>query len=169
MESINEYDDIMAKYCDEIVQEICGYIRDGDTQEAAYEKAGIGKETFYGWMREKMDFSDAIKAAKKDFLRNQYKDAVQSLYKRATGYDVEEPEITYGDKDGKPYIKQKKVRTKHIPADPQALKFLLTNLYPDDWQDKQKNELTGSLSNRVQIEYVDSGIELAHSEDEIAE
>lgn len=159
----------MAKYCDEIVQEICGYIRDGNTQEAAYEKAGIGKETFYGWMREKTDFSDAIKAAKKDFLRNQYKDAVQSLYKRATGYDVEEPEITYGDKDGKPYIKQKKVRTKHIPADPQALKFLLTNLYPDDWQDKQRNELTGSLSNRVQIEYVDSGIDLAHSEDEIAE
>ena len=157
----------MAKYCDEIVQEICGYIRDGDTQEAAYEKAGIGKETFYGWMREKTDFSDAIKVAKKDFLRNQYKDAVQSLYKRATGYDVEEPEITYGDKDGKPYIKQKKVRTKHIPADPQALKFLLTNLYPDDWQDRQKNELTGSLSNRVQIEYVDSGINLAHSEDEI--
>ena len=159
----------MAKYCDEIVQEICGYIRDGDTQEAAYEKAGIGKETFYGWMREKTDFSDAIKAAKKEFLRNQYKDAVQSLYKRATGYDVEEPEITYGDKDGKPYIKQKKVRTKHIPADTQALKFLLTNLYPDDWQDKQRNELTGSLSNRVQIEYVDSGINLAHSEDEIAE
>ena len=159
----------MAKYCDEIVQEICGYIRDGDTQETAYEKAGIGKETFYGWMREKTDFSDAIKAAKKEFLRNQYKDAVQSLYKRATGYDVEEPEITYGDKDGKPYIKQKKVRTKHIPADPQALKFLLTNLYPDEWQDRQKNELTGSLSNRVQIEYVDSGINLAHSEDEIAE
>lgn len=159
----------MAKYCDEIVQEICGYIRDGDTQEAAYEKAGIGKETFYGWMREKTDFSDAIKAAKKEFLRNQYKDAVQSLYKRATGYDVEEPDITYGDKDGKPYIKQKKVRTRHIPADTQALKFLLTNLYPDDWQDKQKNELTGSLSNRVQIEYVDSGIDLAHSEDEIAE
>lgn len=159
----------MAKYCDEIVQEICGYIRDGDTQEAAYEKAGIGRETFYGWQREKTEFSEAVKAAKKDFLRNQYKDAVQSLYKRATGYDVEEPEITYGDKDGKPYIKQKKVRTKHIPADPQALKFLLTNLYPDDWQDKQKNELTGSLSNRVQIEYVDSGIDLAHSEDEIAE
>ena len=166
---MNEYNTAMAKYCDEIVQEICGYIRDGDTQEAAYEKAGIGKETFYGWMREKTDFSDAIKAAKKEFLRNQYKDAVQSLYKRATGYDVEEPEETYQYKGGKPYIKQKKVRTKHIPADPQALKFLLTNLYPDDWQDKQRNELTGSLSNKVTIEYVDSGVDLAHSEDEIAE
>lgn len=159
----------MAKYCDEIVQEICGYLRTGDTQEAACKKAGIGEETFYGWQREKTEFSEAVKAAKKDFLRNQYKDAVQSLYKRATGYDVEEPEITYGDKDGKPYIKQKKVRTKHIPADPQALKFLLTNLYPDDWQDRQRNELTGSLSNRVTIEYVDSGMDLAHSEDEIAE
>lgn len=166
---MNEYNTAMAKYCDEIVQEICGYLRTGDTQEAACKKAGIGEETFYGWQREKTEFSEAVKAAKKDFLRNQYKDAVQSLYKRATGYDVEEPEITYGDKDGKPYIKQKKVRTKHIPADPQALKFLLTNLYPDEWQDRQRNELTGSLSNRVQIEYVDSGIDLAHSEDEIAE
>lgn len=166
---MNEYNTAMAKYCDEIVQEICGYLRTGDTQEAACKKAGIGEETFYGWQREKTEFSEAVKAAKKDFLRNQYKDAVQSLYKRATGYDVEEPEITYGDKDGKPYIKQKKVRTKHIPADPQALKFLLTNLYPDEWQDRQKNELTGSLSNRVQIEYVDSGINLAHSEDEIDE
>ena len=159
----------MAKYCKEIVEEICGYLRTGDTQEAACKKAGIGEETFYGWQREKTEFSEAVKAAKKEFLRNQCKDVVQSLYKRATGYDVEEPEITYGDKDGKPYIKQKKVRTKHIPADPQALKFLLTNLYPDEWQDRQKNELTGSLSNRVQIEYVDSGINLAHSEDEITE
>ena len=159
----------MAKYCDEIVQEICSYLREGDTQEAACKKAGIGEETFYGWQREKTEFSEAVKAAKKEFLRNQYKDAVQSLYKRATGYDVEEPEITYGDKDGKPYIKQKKVRTKHIPADPQALKFLLTNLYPDEWQDRQKNELTGSLSNKVTIEYVDSGVDLAHSEDEITE
>ena len=166
---MNEYNTAMAKYCDEIVQEICGYLREGDTQEAACKKAGIGEETFYGWQREKTEFSESVKAAKKEFLRNQYKDAVQSLYKRATGYDVEEPEIIYGDKDGKPYIKQKKVRTKHIPADPQALKFLLTNLYPDDWQDKQKNELTGSLSNRVQIEYVDSGVDLAHSEDEITD
>ena len=159
----------MAKYCDEIVQEICGYLREGDTQEMACKKSGIHVDTFHEWKNTKPEFSEAIKAAKKDFLRNQYKDAVQSLYKRATGYDVEEPEITYGDKDGKPYIKQKKVRTKHIPADPQALKFLLTNLYPDDWQDRQKNELTGSLSNRVTIEYVDSGIDLAHSEDEITD
>ena len=166
---MNEYNTAMAKYCDEIVQEICGYIRDGFSFEQSFKKAGIGEETFYGWKREKTEFSEAVKAAKKEFLRNQYKDAVQSLYKRATGYDVEEPEITYGDKDGKPYIKQKKVRTKHIPADPQALKFLLTNLYPDEWQDRQKNELTGSLSNKVTIEYVDSGVDLAHSEDEIAE
>lgn len=159
----------MAKYCDEIVQEICSYLRTGDTQKTAAEKAGINEDTLYEWKNVHPEFSESIKAAKKEFLRNQCKDVVQSLYKRATGYDVEEPEITYGDRDGKPYIKQKKVRTKHIPADPQALKFLLTNLYPDDWQDRQKNELTGSLSNRVQIEYVDSGIDLAHSEDEIAE
>lgn len=157
----------MAKYCKEIVEEICGYLRTGDTQEKACEKAGIHVDTFNEWRNNKPEFSEAIKAAKKDFLRNKYKDAVQSLYRRATGYDVDEPEITYGDKDGKPYIKQKKVRTKHIPADPQALKFLLSNLYPDEWQDRQKNELTGTLANRVEIVHVSSGRKPASSEDEI--
>ena len=55
------------------------------------QEAGIGEEPFYGWQREKTEFSEAVKAAKKEFLRNQYKDAVQSLYKRATGYDVKNP------------------------------------------------------------------------------
>lgn len=157
----------MAKYCKEIVEEICAYITQGMTQEETCEKVGISKETFYEWKREKADFADSIKEARKDFLRMQCGDVIRSLYKRAAGYDVEEPEIVYGDRDGKPYIKQKKVRTKHIPADVAAQKFLLTNLYPDEWKERQQNELTGSLSNKVTIEYVDSGVNLAHSEDEI--
>lgn len=159
----------MAKYCKEIVDEICAYISQGMTDMEICEKIGISRETFYEWKREKADFADTINRSRKDFLRIQAKDVIRSLYKRATGYDVEEPEITYGDRDGKPYIKQKKVRTKHIPADPTAQKFILTNLYPDEWKDKQQNELTGTLSNKVTIEYVDSGIELAHSEDEITD
>ena len=157
----------MAKYCKEIVDEICAYLSQGMTQDEASERAGIHRDTFYEWKNTKTDFSDAIKAARKDFLRMQCGDVIKSLYKRAAGYDVEEPEIVYGDRDGKPYIKQKKVRTKHIPADVAAQKFLLTNLYPDDWKERQQNELTGSLANKVTIEYVDSGIDLAHSEEEI--
>ena len=157
----------MGKYCKEIVQEICAYITQGMTQAEACERAGIHVDTFHDWKNNKPEFSEAIKAARKDFLRMQCGDVIKSLYKRAAGYDVEEPEIVYGDRDGKPYVKQKKVRTKHIPADVAAQKFLLTNLYPDDWKERQQNELTGSLANKVTIEYVDSGIDLAHSEEEI--
>ena len=157
----------MGKYCKEIVDEICAYLTQGMTQAEACEKAGIHVDTFHDWKNNKPEFSEAIKAARKDFLRMQCGDVIKSLYKRATGYDVEEPEITYGDKEGKPYIKQKKVRTKHIPADVAAQKFLLTNLYPDDWQDRQRNELSGSVDNHVTIEHVSSGRKPASSEDEI--
>ena len=159
----------MAKYCKEIVDEICAYLAQGMTQQEVCDLVGINTDTFHNWKNTKAEFSEAIKVARRDFLRIQAKDVIRSLYKRATGYDVEEPEIIYGDRDGKPYIKQKKVRTKHIPADPTAQKFILTNLYPDEWKDKQQNELTGTLANKVTIEYVDSGIELAHSEDEITD
>lgn len=160
----------MAKYCKEIVEEICGYIRDGFSNENAARKVGIAEETFYAWKREKTEFSEAIKEAERYHLKIRGKDVVESLFKRARGYDVEETEtLMIPDKKGKPQVKTQKVRKKHIPADPTAAKFLLTNLYPDEWQDKQRNELTGSLSNKVTIEYVDSGVDLAHSEDEITD
>lgn len=160
----------MAKYCKEIVDEICGYLRDGFSQKSACDKAGIHVDTFHEWRKNKAEFSEAIKEAEKHYLRVRGKDVVESLLKRARGYDVEETEtLMIPDKDGKPQVKGQKVKKKHIPADVAAQKFLLSNLYPEDWAERQKNELSGILTNKVQIEYVDSGISPAHSEDEITD
>ena len=43
----------MAKYSEEIIQELEKYLRIGASQKDAATAAGIHEETFYKWMREK--------------------------------------------------------------------------------------------------------------------
>lgn len=159
-----------SKYNEETVERICADIREGYNRHDAAARAGVDDSTVFDWMNRYPDFSDKVKEADREHLRIKGRRLVTSIFKRAEGYDVEEADtIMIPDKSGKPQVKMQKLKKKHIPADVKAAIFLLTNLYPDEWQDKQKNELTGSLSNKVTIEYVDSGVDLAHSEDEIAE
>ena len=72
---------------------------------------------------------------------------VQSLYKRATGYDYAEVTMepvmalrqTNGVKEKVMLTEEQKVTKtviKHIPADQSAIEFWLTNREPDDWKKK---------------------------------
>jgi len=59
------------KYTPEIIQELIKYIEAGNYVETACDAVGISKDTFYRWMKEKSDFSDAIKKAEsKAIARN---------------------------------------------------------------------------------------------------
>jgi len=51
------------KYNKKIVEEIVSYIKAGVPNKHAALAVGIGEETFYGWMREKAEFSESIKKA----------------------------------------------------------------------------------------------------------
>lgn len=132
----------MAKYNKEIVQRICNYIRDGDTQKVAAERAGIREGTFYEWMNTKDEFSEAIKKAHEDFHETIVAKLEATLYRKAQGYEVTETDTEYvNGKDGKPIIKSQKKKIKHIQPDTGALIFALTNLAPDKWKNKQKQEV----------------------------
>ena len=50
------------KYCQEIIEEICGYIEKGNFNKDAAMLAGIGESTFYEW-KDKPEFAEAIKKA----------------------------------------------------------------------------------------------------------
>lgn len=132
----------MAKYNKEIVQRICNYIRDGDTQKVAAERAGIREGTFYEWMNTKDEFSEAVKKAHEDFHETIVAKLEATLYRKAQGYEVTETDTEYvNGKDGKPIIKSQKKKIKHIQPDTGALIFALTNLAPDKWKNKQKQEV----------------------------
>lgn len=131
----------MAKYNKQIVDKICEYIRDGDSQHLACKKVGIGKSTFHEWINDKPDFADAIKKAKDDFQATIVGKLEATLWKRAMGYEVTETEAEYiSGKDGKPQIKSQKTKVKHIQPDTGALIFALTNVAPEKWVNKQKVE-----------------------------
>lgn len=132
----------MAKYNKEIVQRICNFIRDGDTQKVAAERAGISEAAFYEWMNSKVEFLEAVKKAREDFQETIVAKLEATLYRKAQGYEVTETDTEYiNGKDGKPIIKSQKKKIKHIQPDTGALIFALTNLAPDKWKNKQKQEV----------------------------
>lgn len=52
------------KYCEEMISEITGYIKQGSTAKDASAIAGISEETFYAWKKEKPEFSESLERAK---------------------------------------------------------------------------------------------------------
>lgn len=131
----------MAKYNKQIVEAICGFIRDGDSQKLACKKVGIGDSTFHDWIKAKPEFAERIKKAKDEFQATITGKLEATLWKRAMGYEVTETETEYvSDADGKPKIKNQKTKVKHIQPDTGALIFALTNVAPEKWVNKQKIE-----------------------------
>jgi hypothetical protein len=61
-----------------------------------------------------------------------------ALYRRATGYDIEEP-YSYTKKDGTPVSG---VKTRHIPADPGAAQYWLENRAPELWRNRTEVDHT---------------------------
>lgn len=133
----------MAKYNKEIVQRICNFIRDGDSQKEAAKRAGIAEDTFYDWMKSKREFSEEVKKAHEDFHETIVSKLEATLYRKAQGYEVTETDTEYvNGKDGKPIIKSQKKKIKHIQPDTGALIFALTNLAPDKWKNKRDVDYT---------------------------
>ena len=61
----------MAKYCPQVINDICTAIAAGSDIKSACKAAGIGKATFHEWMKDpnKPEFSDRIAQAQSEFRR----------------------------------------------------------------------------------------------------
>lgn len=141
------------KYCPEKVQEICGYLRQGKTQKDAAALAGIGEETFYGWLRDKPEFSEWVRIAQQEYWERFDKELVstckKSLLELAKGYECEEVTTEYvSDKKGNPVIKHQKRVTKKYKPDAAAIQFALTNKAAFEFKNRQ------SIEGRMEQEVV---------------
>lgn len=110
----------------------------GLTNDKMADYFGVNRDTFYNWLKDYPDFSDAIKKGK------EIADAkvVKSLYERALGYEHPEDKIFLDN--GTPIIVP---TTKHYPPDPTAAIFWLKNRQPANWRDKQEVVNTEQLSS----------------------
>ena len=131
----------MAKYNKQTVQILCNYIREGDSQQLACKKAGIGHSAFYDWLNSKPEFAEVVQKAKDEFQATITGKLEATLWKRAMGYEVTETETEYvSDANGNPKIKSQKTKVKHIQPDTGALIFALTNVAPEKWINRQRVE-----------------------------
>lgn len=147
----------MAKYNKDLVEEICKLIiTDSYTYEEICSMVKIRQSTFYKWKAEKVEFSDAIKAAQKERDEIFVVAARKSLRKLVEGYSVDEIKVVTVD-SGKtdangnpiPKIKEQTKTNKHYKPDTAAVIFTLANLDSDNFKNKQQSELVGKDGERL--------------------
>lgn len=139
----------MAKYSPEIVKRCAewvsknGLIDYGGARLADFIAfLGIDDQTYYNWQK-KSEFSDAIKKAKEEFRSSLETDLVKSLAMVAKGYEWEQTTTEYMDDGGRPKIKKQTKRTMRESSNVGAAIFLLTNIAPERWKNKQLKEVSG--------------------------
>lgn len=158
-----------SKYTPERVEIITKAIADGKTYKDAFTLAGIGKDAFYEWINNKPEFADAIKKAEAEYSEwynsTIVQDAKRSLRELVLGFDYEEikTESATG-KDGKTVITKTTKTRKHVAPSPTAVIFTLTNRDPENWKNRQTNEITGNLKTET-----DAKVDLSAVPDELLE
>lgn len=141
------------KYTKEIIENIVLLIStDEYTIQEICDIVDISKETYYCWMKEHSDFSDAVKNANVARLEYFKKAARKSLAKKLVGYDYEETVTVYVSAKGKeavPVIKEQRVTKKHMIPDTTAIIFTLKNTDQEYFKDKHEVDISEMVVNLV--------------------
>ena len=150
----------MSKLNVELVEDVCRWVREngliecgGATLVTLCRTFGISDRTFHRWLKRK-EFADAIAEAKKFFADNLERDLVQSLAKAAKGYSYVKRKTEYtSDKTGNPVIKKQTTEDVDVQPNVGAAIFLLTNIAPERWVNKQQTQadIQGSLALDVNV------------------
>lgn len=104
------------------------WARDGLSEEQISKNIGISRSTLKEWKQKYPAISATLKKGKEvaDI------EVENALFKRATGYEVEETKVEI-DSNGKKHMVK---ITKHIAPDPTSIIFWLKNRRPEKWRDK---------------------------------
>ena len=152
----------MAKYNKDMVQACADWVREnglidygGATLRDFCRAMGIDDMSYYNWMK-RSEFSEAIKKAKEAFRSTLENDIVKSLANSAKGYEYEQYTTEYTDVNGKPKIKKQVKKNIRVEPNVGAAIFLLTNIAPDRWKNKQDSNVSVKEdSEPIQIEIID--------------
>lgn len=104
------------------------WARDGLSEEQISKNMGISRSTLKEWKQKYPAISATLKKGKEvaDI------EVENALFKRATGYEVEETKVEI-DSNGKKHMVK---ITKHIAPDPTSIIYWLKNRRPEKWRDK---------------------------------
>lgn len=157
------------KLSPEKIEECAQWVREnglleygGGTINQFCEAQGITKPTYYSWL-ENITFFTAIKEAKETFKNNLEHDLVVSLAKMAKGYTFTKKRTEYKsrvEKDENGKTKLIKTPSKEIEEKVEvqpnlgAAIFLLTNINPEDWKNKQSTEVDANVKANIDADVV---------------
>ena len=116
----------------------------GLTDKEIADVIDVNPSTIYAYKKEYPEFSNTLKKGK----YNADTKVVESLYKRATGFEYEET-MQEGKQDSDGNLKVSLIRKtkKFMPPDTAAAFIWLKNRQPDKWKDKQEVVHSGSISD----------------------
>lgn len=106
---------------------------------------GINDKTYRRWLSEQEEFKTALDKAKEIYKQSLTHELHETLAMVATGYEREETETEYrpNPKDpNKPSITKMKKKKVFYQPNVGAAIFLITNLDPEHYQNKQNNNIT---------------------------
>lgn len=137
----------MAKYNKEMIRDMSAWVRENGLMDYGGARLkdfcarfGISQETYFQWMK-KDEYSECIKKAKEYFKGTLEQDIVQSLANAAKGYEYVQTQTEYKDVGGQPRIVKQTKKNIRVEPNIGAGIFLLTNIAPERWKNRQKQEV----------------------------
>lgn len=139
----------------------------GATLRSFCKSMGIDDATFRRWMK-KAEFADALTRAREVFAQTTVQEVSNALVKAARGVDFTkikeearaEKVVEYDPKTGKKvreYMGELKTvkafrETVYFPPDTKAAMFVLTNLSPENWKNKQDTTIRTPEGIQVHVD-----------------
>lgn len=111
----------------------------------------IDDMTYYRWMKN-TEFAESLKKAKEEFKSSLETEIVSSLANAAKGYEYEQYTTEYTDVNGKPKIKKQVKKNIRIEPNVGAAIFLLTNIAPERWKNRQSSDIAMTSDVKMSVE-----------------
>lgn len=146
----NKWDELNMK---DKLESVCGWAKQGATDEEISKMLGISTALFYQWKKEKVEFMEAIKKGKE--VSNG--ELLNSAFKQATGFYVP---TTIVVKLKKPVIINEKVYYEevaetvpsedYVPPNPTMNIFMLKNRLPESYKDKHEVDANINVVSKLE-------------------
>lgn len=134
------------KYKEEFVEQARKLCKLGAIDQQLADFFDVSRQAIHDWKVKYPDFKEATEKGKKSADEQ----VIQSLFKRANGYEYDEKSTAISE-NGK--SKDVKVVTKHVVADTTACIFWLKNRQPRLWRDRQDLSVSNDEDNPLEIKH----------------
>lgn len=129
------------------------FVSEGYTLAASARLAGISYSTLNDWRKTRAHFDQQVKDARAAYISTLQEEVELSLYQRAKGLSVTTEQIDFEiSPEGEEIVTHRRRTIKQIPPDTAALIFALTNLAPDRWSNRVREEVFTTTGKRITLD-----------------